>query len=345
MHIIIVRGLRKSYRSRKGRKGPEIVEAVKGIDLSVEQGEIFGFLGPNGAGKSTTLKMLCTLLPMDGGRAMIAGFDLLTEPAKVRRQIGYVSQAGGADRLATGREDLLLQAGLFGLPSREAARRAEELIAALELEPFVDRFTKTYSGGQKRKLDIALGMVHRPSVLFLDEPTTGLDPVSRAQLWEQIRALRQQGTTVFLTTHYMDEADVLCDRLAIIDKGTIVGEGTPMELKRRISGDILSLAVNHVENAAELSRQALSGLEFVKETRVDEGRLTLVVSNGGEAIPVVLRTLEGTGIGVADISLSRPSLDDVFLRMTGHSLGESTPRGAAAGSPAEPAAAVLAAKE
>ncbi|HET6487257.1 MAG TPA: ATP-binding cassette domain-containing protein [Spirochaetia bacterium] len=328
MDIIDVQGLRKSFRSRKGKKGPEIVEAVKGINLWVAKGEIFGFLGPNGAGKSTTLKMLCTLLPPDGGSAFIAGFDLATQAKRVRREIGYVSQAGGADQSATGREDLLLQAGLFGLSAADATRRAEELITALELGPFVDRFTRTYSGGQRRKLDIALGMVHRPAVLFLDEPTTGLDPVSRAQLWEQIRRLREQGTTVFLTTHYMDEADLLCDRLAIIDKGTIVTEGTPAELKRRISGDILTLSVNHVENAMELSRQALAHLEFVKESQAADGRLTLVVSNGGEAIPVVLRTLESRGIGIADISLSRPSLDDVFLRMTGHSLGETAPRGA-----------------
>jgi ABC-2 type transport system ATP-binding protein len=339
MDIIDVRGLRKSYRSRKRGKGPQVVEAVKGIDLAVNQGQIFGFLGPNGAGKSTTLKMLSTLLSPDGGTASIAGFDLLRQPARVRRQIGYVSQAGGADGLATGREDLVLQAGLFGLSAKEASRRAEELIEALELEPFADRFARTYSGGQRRKLDVALGMVHRPSILFLDEPTTGLDPVSRAQLWAQIRALRQRGTTVFLTTHYMDEADALCDRLAIIDKGAIVAEGTPQGLKRRISGDILCLAVNHMENALELSRQVLAGLQFVKEARADEGRLTLVVSNGGEAIPVVLRALEGRGIGVADISLSRPSLDDVFLRVTGHSLEQ--PRGA--GEP--PGGVAAAAKE
>ena len=192
MAIISVQGLRKSYKSRGKKKGGT-VEAVKGIDLTVQKGEIFGFLGPNGAGKSTTLKMLSTLLAPDGGKATIAGFDLLAHPARVRRQIGYVSQAGGADGTATGREDLMLQAQLFGLSEEKARRRASELITALELEPFVDRFSRTYSGGQRRKLDIALGMVHQPAVLFLDEPTTGLDPVSRAQLWSQIRQLRGQG--------------------------------------------------------------------------------------------------------------------------------------------------------
>ena len=321
MAIIDVQGLRKTYASRgKKRGGP--VEAVKGIDLTVQKGEIFGFLGPNGAGKSTTLKMLSTLLAPDGGKATIAGFDLLAHPARVRRQIGYVSQAGGADGSATGREDLMLQGQLFGLSPQKARGRTEELIRALELGPFVDRFSRTYSGGQRRKLDIALGMVHQPAVLFLDEPTTGLDPVSRAQLWGEIRQLRDQGTTVFLTTHYMDEADVLCDRVAIIDKGKIVAEDSPSGLKRQISGDILSLTVNHVENAAVVSQEALRGLEFVREMTADGATLKLVVAHGGEAIPVVLRLLEGRGVGVADISLSRPSLDDVFLRMTGHSLAK-----------------------
>ncbi|HVP18293.1 MAG TPA: ATP-binding cassette domain-containing protein [Spirochaetia bacterium] len=322
MAIISIEGLRKTYKSRRKKAGGT-VEAVKSIDLTIQHGEIFGFLGPNGAGKSTTLKMLSTLLAPDGGKATIAGFDLLAHPARVRRQIGYVSQAGGADGAATGREDLMLQARLFGLPPEKARRRVSDLIDALDLGPFVDRFSRTYSGGQRRKLDIALGMVHQPAVLFLDEPTTGLDPLSRAQLWRQIRRLRSEGTTVFLTTHYMDEADALSDRIAIIDKGRIVAEGSPAELKQGISGDILSLTVNHVENAVALSREALRDLEFVREMTVADTGLRLVVTHGGEAIPVVLRRLEGRGIGVADISLSRPSLDDVFLKMTGHSLDES----------------------
>ncbi len=321
MAIISVQGLRKAYKS-KGKKKGGIVEAVQGIDLTVQKGEVFGFLGPNGAGKSTTLKMLSTLLSPDGGKAIIAGFDLLAHPARVRRQIGYVSQAGGADGSATGREDLHLQARLFGLSRDHARARANELIDALDLAPFVDRFSRTYSGGQRRKVDIALGMVHQPAVLFLDEPTTGLDPVSRAQLWNQIRLLRSGGTTVFLTTHYMDEADALCDRIAIIDTGKIVAEDSPAGLKRSISGDILSLTVNHVKDAVQISRETLKDLDFVREMSVEGASLTLVVTHGGEAIPIVLRLLEGRGVGVADISLSRPSLDDVFLRMTGHSLAK-----------------------
>jgi ABC-2 type transport system ATP-binding protein len=336
--IISVRALRKSFKGRRGSAGgagnpgsgsaagaggagrSARVEAVRGIDLAVRQGEIFGFLGPNGAGKSTTLRILSTLVAADAGEIRIAGFDVRKRPAEVRRNIGYVSQAGGADPHATGREDLLLQARLHGLDRSAARRRAEELIRALGLSEFVDRFVKTYSGGQKRKLDIAIGMVNSPKILFLDEPTTGLDPVSRAQLWAQIRQLRDLGTTVFLTTHYMEEADALCDRVAIIDHGKVVMEGAPADLKGGIQGDILSFTVNHLPNAPETALTALRGLQFIREAKAEGGSLRLVVSRGGEALPVVLRLLEGSGIGVADITLSRPSLDDVFLRATGHSL-------------------------
>jgi ABC-2 type transport system ATP-binding protein len=209
---------------------------------------------------------------------------------------------------------------LYGLDRTLSARRAGELIESLGLGEFVDRFVKTYSGGQRRKLDIAIGMVHGPRILFLDEPTTGLDPVSRSQLWAQIRLLRKLGTTVFLTTHYMEEADALCERVAIMDHGQIVARGTPAELKGGIHGDILSLTVNHVENAPEIALDVLRELEIVREAKAEGGSLRLVVSRGGEALPIVLRLLEGRGIGVADIALSRPSLDDVFLRATGHSL-------------------------
>jgi ABC-2 type transport system ATP-binding protein len=322
--IIIVRGLRKSFKGRRGKGRPERVEAVRGIDLAVREGETFGFLGPNGAGKSTTLRILSTLLSADEGEVRIAGLDVRREPAAVRTAIGYVSQAGGADPLATGRENLLLQARLYGLPKNRADARSRELIQALGLSEFVDRFVKTYSGGQRRKLDIAIGMVHGPKILFLDEPTTGLDPASRAQLWAQIRLLRSLGTTVFLTTHYMEEADALCDRIAIIDRGQVVVEGAPDDLKGGIHGDILSLTVNHVQDAPELALGALRQLDMVREATAEGGSLRLVVSRGGEALPVVLRLLEARGIGVSDIALSRPSLDDVFLRATGHSLRDET---------------------
>ncbi len=339
MDIISISDLRKSFRSRKGKGKPQTVEAVRGISLRVRQGEIFGFLGPNGAGKSTTLRMLSTLLPPDAGTLSIAGFDVRRQPREVRRVIGYVSQAGGTDQLATGAENLLLQARLYGASNSEARARAAELIESLELGEFVDRFARTCSGGQRRKLDIAIGMVHRPRVLFLDEPTTGLDPASRAQLWARIRHLRQQGTTVFLTTHYMEEADALCDRVAIMDEGQLAAQGTPEELKRAVQGDILSLTVNHLPNASPLAVQALEELPLVKEISAESGSLRLVVERGGEALPIVLRTLEARGIGVADIALSRASLDDVFLRATGHSLGngtgEATPRAAVASASAK----------
>jgi ABC-2 type transport system ATP-binding protein len=244
------------------------------------------------------------------------------EPRKVRKLIGYVSQAGGTDPDSTGRENLLLQAGLYGLDTASARKRTDELIKALDLGAFVDRFAKHYSGGQKRKLDIAVGMVNSPEILFLDEPTTGLDPVSRSQLWAQIRLLRTMGTTVFLTTHYMEEADALCDRIAIMDKGRIVASGSPTDLKSAIQGDILSLTVNHVENAPTIAMEILKSHELVREIQSDGGNLKLVVTHGGEALPVLLRALEGTGVGIANVALSRPSLDDVFLRATGHSLKE-----------------------
>jgi ABC-2 type transport system ATP-binding protein len=318
--IISITDLRKAFRSRRGNGKSETVEAVRGISLDVRQGEIFGFLGPNGAGKSTTLRILSTLLAPDAGTLTIAGHDVRTRPREVRRVIGYVSQAGGTDPLATGIENLLLQARLYGLSRFDARRRAEELVEALELEPFVGRFVKTYSGGQRRKLDIAVGMVHRPLVLFLDEPTTGLDPVSRAQLWTRIRVLRQQGTTVFLTTHYMEEADALCDRVAIIDHGLLAAQGTPDDLKHAVQGDILSLTVNHLPDASPLAAEALRDLPSVREIDARDGNLRLVVERGGETLPAVLRILESRGIGVANIALSRASLDDVFLRATGHSL-------------------------
>jgi len=316
MSIITIRSLKKSFRTRRGKGRPELVQAVNGIDLAVQEGEIFGFLGPNGAGKSTTLRILSTLLSPDDGSVAIAGFDVRAEP----RQVGYVSQAGGTDPLASGRENMVLQARLYGLSAAEARQRSEELIDALELNGFVDRFARTYSGGQRRKIDIAVGMVHSPKILFLDEPTTGLDPVSRSQLWAQIRLLRKLGTTVFLTTHYMEEADALCDRIAIIDHGRLVSEGSPTQLKHGINGDILSITVNHIANAPEVAMGVLRDLPLVREIKAEGGNLRLVVTNGGEALPVVIRLLEGQGVGVADIALSRPSLDDVFLRATGHSL-------------------------
>ncbi|WP_285666453.1 ATP-binding cassette domain-containing protein [Actinorhabdospora filicis] len=318
--MIETKGLRKTYRGRKGD-----VEAVRGVDLTVKEGEIFGFLGPNGAGKTTTLRMLSTLLQPTGGSARIAGADLLKEPAQVRRQIGYVGQSGGTWGEVTAREELVMQGRLYELPKATARERAQEVIEAFELVEFADRKVKTYSGGQRRRLDVALGTVHQPSLLFLDEPTTGLDPQARAHMWDEIRKLRERGTAVFITTHYLDEADALCDRLAIIDHGTIVTEGTPIELKRQIAGDIVLIGVTgDATVAADLLRPA----EYVREIETDEAdaadvtRLRLYVENGSSALPEILRTLDGAGVAPASIELHRPSLDDVFLRQTGRSLRE-----------------------
>ncbi|WP_415644879.1 ATP-binding cassette domain-containing protein [Stackebrandtia soli] len=322
--MIETSGLRKTFRS-KGKK-KETVEAVRGVDLTVKEGEIFGFLGPNGAGKTTTLRMLSTLLEPSGGTARVAGHDLRTDPAAVRRQIGYVGQAGGTWGEVSARDELVLQGRLYEMPKSEAQARAVEVITAFDLTDFADRKSKTYSGGQRRRLDVALGTVHRPQLLFLDEPTTGLDPQSRAHMWEEVRKLRERGTSVFLTTHYLDEADALCDRLAIIDHGEIVTEGTPRELKRQIAGDIVDIGVaGNADSAVEMLRDKA----FVREVEVSEPdpsgtvQLRFYVDEGSSAVPDILRTLDAAGIAPSSIELHRPSLDDVFLKQTGRSLRES----------------------
>jgi ABC-2 type transport system ATP-binding protein len=313
-HVIETRGLRRTFKSRKTE-----VEAVAGVDLQVRSGEIFGFLGPNGAGKTTTLRLLATLLEPSGGEATVAGFDLRREPGRVRERIGYVGQAGGTDRAITGRSELVFQARLYGLSAAEAGKRARELLDLLELEAAADRPTGTYSGGQRQRLHIALGLIHRPSLLFLDEPTTGLDPQARVRIWDEVHRLQERGTTVFLTTHYLEEADALCDRLAIIDHGRIVAEGTPDELKRQIAGDLVTIGVpGDGQNAVALLREQ----PFVREASAEEGLVRLRVDRGEQAMPAILRLLDGAGLELRSMSLSRPSLDDVFLRQTGRSLRE-----------------------
>ena len=313
--MIDTRGLRRTFRSRRGT-----VEAVAGVDLHVEANHVFGFLGPNGAGKTTTLRMLATLLPPTGGEATIAGLDLRRDPAGVRRRIGYIGQLGGTDPQVSGREELVLQGRLYGMSAAGARQRAAHLIEALELDDCADRVTSTYSGGQKRRLDIGLGLMHRPEVLLLDEPTTGLDPQSRARMWDEVRRLRGEGTTIFLTTHYLEEADALCDRLAIIDRGRIVVEGTPDELKRQIAGDVVTVGLaGRVDAALDLLRTQ----PFVREAGSEDGRLRLYVERGEVAMPAILRLLDGAGLQLQTLELHRPSLDDVFLRQTGRSLRET----------------------
>ncbi|MGW3892943.1 ATP-binding cassette domain-containing protein [Micromonospora chokoriensis] len=319
--MIETRGLRKSFRSRAGRE-TKTVDAVRGVNLEVAEGEIFGFLGPNGAGKTTTLRMLATLIEPDGGEATIAGADLRKDPAEVRRRIGYVPQGGSTWDESTAREELVLHARMYGIGKADAQRRAVQALEAFQLTEYADRKCKTYSGGQRRRVEIALGIIHEPKIVFLDEPTTGLDPQSRAHMWDEIRRLRSDGMTVFITTHYLDEADALCDRIAIMDNGEVVAEGTPAALKREISGDVVLVGLDLT--ATEQAAKALDGEPFVNKLEtVDEGGLRLYVDEGATAIPQVLRRLDHAGLELRSIELHRPSLDDVFLTKTGRSLRES----------------------
>jgi ABC-2 type transport system ATP-binding protein len=318
--MIETKGLRKSFRSRDARS-KKTVEAVRGVDLQVAEGEIYGFLGPNGAGKTTTLRMLATLIEPDSGDATIAGADLRRQPGEVRRRIGYVAQGGSTWDESTAREELVLQARLYGISKAEAGRRAAAALDAFQLSEYADRKCKTYSGGQRRRVDIALGIIHAPKVVFLDEPTSGLDPQSRAHMWDEVRRLREEGMTIFLTTHYLDEADALCDRIAIMDHGLVVAEGTPEALKREISGDVLTLglATASVPQAVKL----LDGEPYVNRVESAESDVRLYVDEGATAIPLILRALDGAGVTLTSIELHRPSLDDVFLTKTGRSLRES----------------------
>ncbi|MFG3288995.1 ATP-binding cassette domain-containing protein [Streptomyces sp. NPDC048179] len=310
--MIETKGLRKSFRSRKNT-----VEAVRSVDLTVREGEIFGFLGPNGAGKTTTLRMLTTLVEPDGGEACIAGADLRRAPGEVRARIGYVAQGGSTWNDVSAREELVYQARLYGVGRTEARERAERAIRAFDLEGFADRLCKTYSGGQRRRLDVALSVIHEPRLVFFDEPTTGLDPQSRTRMWDKVGELRDEGMTVFLTTHYLEEADTLCDRIAIMDHGEIVAEGTPSELKREITGDIVTVGFTE---AAPAAAELLEREPYVRKVETHAETLRLYVDAGATALPRILRVLDASGISPDRIELHRPSLDDVFLTKTGRTL-------------------------
>jgi ABC-2 type transport system ATP-binding protein len=288
------------------------LEAVRGIDLEVRAGEIFGFLGPNGAGKSTTISMLCTLLTPTAGIARVAGIDVVRDPSAVRRRIGLVFQDPSLDDQLTGRENLEFHAFVYGVPAAERRRRIDEMLALLQLSDRAGSLVRTYSGGMKRRLEIARGMLHRPQILFLDEPTLGLDPQTRQSIWAHLNELRDtRGVTIFMTTHYMDEAEY-CDRIAIIDRGRIVALGTPDELKGMVGGDVVVITSSQSEAAA----RQITKLLGVTPARAD-GMLRMEVPDGKAFVPRLVRELTAP---VDTVSMHRPSLDDVFLKLTGHAI-------------------------
>lgn len=305
---------------------PGNIKAVDSIDFEVESGEIFAFLGPNGAGKTTTIKILNTLILPTSGTATVAGFDVVKNPAEVRKRVGYAAQDVGVDERATGLENLTLYGHFYRLDGRVISQRVKEIFDLVGLTGDENRMVSTYSGGMRKRLDLAMGLIHQPQVVFLDEPTTGLDPQTRVHLWDYIKNLaKEMDIAVFLTTHYMDEADRLADRIAIIDLGKIMTIGTPDELKRSIGGDVVTLTppVEKDEERKEFVRrteEALSGKPFVVQTKPADGELAIYVKDGGAAVPAIMQAIGSQGIEVKTISISRPSLDDVFLKYTGRTI-------------------------
>ncbi len=298
------------------------VRAVDGISFHLARGEVFGFLGPNGAGKSTTIKVLTTLLQKTAGKVTVDGIDLEKDPAAIRKIIGYASQEVSVDDDLTGRENLRLQCMFHHLHRAEAETRVNEILKATGLEEAADRRAGTYSGGMRKRLDLATAIITRPKLLFLDEPTTGLDPQNRVAMWEYIQKLNDAGTTIFLTTQYMEEADRLADRLCIVDQGKIVAEGTPASLKAEIGADVVELALkeNGGTAAREKARGVLARLGGVQEIKDYEGGIMVFAKNGPSLVPEIVRSLDGAGIQIAQLSLSSPSLDDVFVKHTGRKL-------------------------
>jgi ABC-2 type transport system ATP-binding protein len=315
---IVAEQLRKHYGS---------VRALESVSFAVAEGEVFALLGPNGAGKSTTVRVLTTLTRPDSGRGFVAGHDVLKHPQRARRAFGYVPQESGVDREATGRENLMLQGRIHGMRGTELRARVDELLCLVAIEDAADRIVSGYSGGMKRRLDIALGLVHRPTVLFLDEPTTGLDPEARVAMWDEVQRLaRQETLTILLTTHYLEEADQLADRVAIVSRGQVVVDGHPDELKRALHGDSIAVEVHDgaVERAADLVRNFDGASEVTTDGRVVRAR----VPNGAQAVPAVLSSLEAIGVEVAAVTTAHASLDDVYLHYTGRAFATEDGEGA-----------------
>ncbi|MET7277831.1 ATP-binding cassette domain-containing protein [Kribbella sp. NPDC005582] len=312
--MIEARGLVRTFKTRRGP-----VQAVQGVDLAVADGEIVGFLGPNGAGKTTTMRMLATLIQPTSGTATVAGCDLAKDPVGVRRRIGYVAQSGSTLPEAIAGDEVVDHARLYGVPKADAITRGQQLFEELDLPGLWRRQCKTLSGGQRRRLDIVMGLIHDPKLIFLDEPTTGLDPQARANLWEHIRGLRERGATIFLTTHYLDEADALCDRILVIDHGKIVGSGSPEELKQQVSGDGVRLDLAEAAQAPAVAK-IVAELDGAVAVETDGTTVNFRIPRGGSVLPGLLRSIDAQGIELEGVEVHRPTLDDVFLTMTGRSL-------------------------
>jgi ABC-2 type transport system ATP-binding protein len=313
---VLIQNLQKRYGS---------VEAVKDISFQVEPGEIFGLLGPNGAGKTTTIRCLCTLTKPDAGKVEVSGISVIDQPRAARRRLGYVAQEVALDKVLTGRELLQLQAALYHLPGNVAKKRIEEVIEILGLGEWADKKTGTYSGGLRRRIDLAAGLLHQPDVLVLDEPTVGLDIESRVVVWDLLRKLREAGTTVLITSHYLEEIDVLADRVAIIDKGVVIAEGTPSQLKDKVGGDRITLRIREFSpiEEAERARDMLQALSFVQEVIINSAQgnsLNLVVKPQSDALMSIQQSLKDAGLPTFGIAQARPSLDDVYLAATGRTL-------------------------
>jgi ABC-2 type transport system ATP-binding protein len=315
---IVAEELRKTYKT---------VQALDGLSFSVRDGEVFGLLGPNGAGKSTTVRVLTTLTRPDSGRALVAGEDVARHPNRVRSKIGYVAQDSGVDWEATGRENLLLQGRIHGMGGKQLHARVDELLELVGLRESADRVARTYSGGMKRRLDVATGLVHRPSVLFLDEPTTGLDPEARAAMWVEVERLaEQEALTILLTTHYLEEADRLAERVAIVSEGRVVAEGTPDDLKRGLEGESITVELQEVDGRLVDAERIVA--QIAGNATVDGQQVRARVANGAQAIPTILGALDDAGVSVASVTTARPSLDDVYLHYTGRAFSEEDKEGA-----------------
>ena len=322
-------GLVKTY--------PKDVRALDGLSFSVVTGTVFGLLGPNGAGKSTTVKILTTLAQADSGSAAVAGLDVRTQPARVRRVIGVVAQRSGSDPVATGRENLLLSGRIQGLRGRTLSQRADELLSRFALADAAGRQVRTYSGGMQRRLDVAMGLIHRPQVLFLDEPTAGLDPESRSAMWEEIARLSAgEGLTILLTTHYLEEADRLASQLAIVDRGRVVAAGTPDELKGGLHGDTVQIELA-TPGVPDQVHSALARVPGIRETGIAGRLVSTRADDGATAVPALLAALDHAGIAVHGVTAARPSLDDVYLRVTGRRFADAEQPTAGQPTPSQPA--------